>query len=141
MAWPTTSHATNVAAQSDLLNVLVTSGYTPNAALDLTSVLFSAVANLLQSFPSVGGPARVYTAVLSPAQVNANTSAEQIFAVTGVTTADVVHVNKPTAQAGIGIVGTRVSSNGNVGITFGNFTGGGITPTASQTYSFTAFRA
>ena len=74
-------------------------------------------------------------ATLSPAQVAANTTAEQTFAVSGVAATDVViSVNKPTAQAGLGIVGWRVASAGNVGITFANNTATPITPTASQVY-------
>lgn len=73
---------------------------------------------------------------LSPAAVAANTSAEQTFAVPGVRLDDIVlSVNKPTAQAGLGIVGWRVSAEGEIGITFGNFTGSSITPTASQSYT------
>ncbi len=72
---------------------------------------------------------------LSPAQVNANTSAEQDFNVTGVDGDDVViAVIKPTAQAGLGIVGWRVKSDGVVSITFGNFTAAPITPTATEIY-------
>jgi hypothetical protein len=80
------------------------------------------------------------SAALSPAEVAANTTAEQIFALDGVYAGDVVAVNKPTAQAGLGIAGVRVSSTGNVGINFANATAAPITPTASQIYSFIVFR-
>jgi hypothetical protein len=83
----------------------------------------------------------VLTASLTPALVAANTSAEQLFTVTGVAVGDVcVGVVKPTAQAGLGIVGWRVSAANQIGITFGNFTGVGITPTAAQTYTFYVVR-
>jgi hypothetical protein len=72
--------------------------------------------------------------VLSPASVAANTTAEQLFTVAGARAGDIVTVSKPSAQAGIGIVGARVSAPDQVGITFGNWTGGGITPTAAETY-------
>jgi hypothetical protein len=73
--------------------------------------------------------------VLSPAQVAINTTAEQTFSAPGVKLGDsVLTVNKPTAQAGLGIVGYRVSANDQIAITFSNVTGGAITPTASQTY-------
>ena len=72
--------------------------------------------------------------------VAANTSAEQLFTVTGVAVNDVAVVNKPTAQAGLGIVGVRVSAANQVGITFGNFTAAGITPTASEVYRFSVVR-
>lgn len=72
---------------------------------------------------------------ISPALVAANTTAEQTFTVPGLLAADVVHsVSKPTAQAGLGIVGWRVTAAGLLAITFSNNTGAGITPTASEIY-------
>lgn len=77
----------------------------------------------------------ILTVVLSPAQVAANTSAEQTFTLPGVKIGDsVLTVNKPTAQAGLVIGGYRISANDQVAITFGNLTGSPITPTASQSY-------
>ena len=72
--------------------------------------------------------------LLSPAIVGANTSAEQIFPCNGLAVGDFVHVTKPTSQAGLGIVMARVSSANNIGITFMNDTGAGITPTAAEVY-------
>lgn len=83
---------------------------------------------------------RAYDVTISPALVAANTSAEQTFTVSGLTTSDVVTVNKPTAQAGLGIVGARVSAANTLAITFGNFTAAGITPTASEVYKVVAVR-
>jgi hypothetical protein len=71
---------------------------------------------------------------LSPAQVAVNTTAEQTFTVRGLRTTDIVTVQKPTAQAGLGIVGARVSAPDTLAITFSNNTSGAITPTASQLY-------
>ena len=77
----------------------------------------------------------VISVALSPAQVAINTTAEQTFTVPGVAASDVVvSINKPTAQAGLGIVNYRVSAANTVGITFSNNTAGAITPTAGQTY-------
>lgn len=85
---------------------------------------------------------KVYTAVLSPALVAANTTAEQTFTFTEVTTSDTVAgISKPTAQAGLGIVGWRITAADTIGITFSNNTGSGITPTASQTYSAVIYKA
>lgn len=81
----------------------------------------------------------VYTPILTPASVAANTSAEQTFTVTGLTTADKVIVNGPAPTAGTGIVNVRVSAADTLAITFGNFTAGGLTPT-SGTYSIIAIR-
>jgi len=73
--------------------------------------------------------------------VAANTTAEQTVAVTGLATTDVViGISKPTAQAGLGVAGGRVSSAGNLGITFVNASTAAITPTASETYSVTVMR-
>lgn len=81
-----------------------------------------------------------YTATLSPVEVAANTCAEQTFTVTGVTAGDVVFVNKPTAQAGLGLGGVRASGANEVGINFCNNTLAGITPTASEAYVFGVLR-
>lgn len=77
----------------------------------------------------------VISVTLSPVEVAANTSAEQTFTVNGLLPGDHVAINKPTAQAGLGIVGMRVSAANTLAITFGNFTASPITPTASQVYS------
>lgn len=76
--------------------------------------------------------------VLSPALIVLNTTAEQTFSCPGVKAGrDVVlNVEKPTAQAGLGIVGARISADDQVAITFSNNTGSSITPTASQRYRF-----
>lgn len=77
----------------------------------------------------------VISVALTPSIVNATTSAEQTFTVPGVLASDMlVEVNKPTAQAGLCIVGVRVAGANSIGITFANVTGAGITPTAGETY-------
>lgn len=78
--------------------------------------------------------AAILNSALTPAQVAANTSAEQTFTVTGLKVGDYVGVNKPTAQAGLAIVGCRVSATDTLAITFGNFTASPITPTAGESY-------
>jgi hypothetical protein len=94
---------------------------------------------LYTMFSSVRTGVRQYSVTLSPAIVGANTTAEQTFTVTGVAVGDAVFVCKPTAQAGIGIVGVRASAANQIGITFSNNTAGGLTPTASQVYFVFAF--
>lgn len=85
---------------------------------------------------------QVYSPSLSPAAVAANTTAEQTFTVTGLATNDkILFINKPTAQAGLGIVGMRVSAANTLAITFSNNTGSSITPTASETYQVGALRS
>jgi hypothetical protein len=78
---------------------------------------------------------------LSPSSVGANTTAEQTFTFPGLLASDVViSVSKPTAQAGLGIVGWRVSAANTLAITFSNNTGSPIVPTASQVYTVTFMR-
>jgi hypothetical protein len=110
------------------------------------AVLYSPTNNLLIRTPlarffaaiSVGGGTSLaryarYTPTLSPAAVAANTTAEQTFA--GVLTSGdfVIGVSKPTAQAGLGIVGWRANGT-SLCVTFSNNTGSPITPTASEVY-------
>lgn len=73
-------------------------------------------------------------ATLSPSIVNTITAPEQTFTVNGLLVGDFVQVQKPTAQAGLGIAGSRVTAANTLGITFVNPTAGNITPTAGETY-------
>lgn len=76
-----------------------------------------------------------HAATLTPAAVAADETAEQTFAVGGVLSTDMVlAINKPTAQAGLGIVGGRVIAAGTIGVTFANVTAAAITPTAGEVY-------
>ncbi|MEM3038625.1 MAG: hypothetical protein QXE45_04440 [Thermoplasmata archaeon] len=88
-----------------------------------------------------GGAGRLLklTAALTPASVPANSTSEQTFTVTGVAVGDVIAVNKPTYQAGLGIVGARVSAANQIALTFINITAAPIVPTA-ETYSFLVVR-
>jgi len=83
---------------------------------------------------------KVYAANITPASVAANTSAEQDFTVSGLTTADVISLVNPAQTAGIGIVGVRVKSANTMTICFGNFTGGALTP-ATGIHKLIAFRS
>ena len=76
----------------------------------------------------------VISVTLSPVAVAANTTAEQTFTVNGLLPGDFVSCNKPTTQAGLGIVGCRVSAANTLAITFLNTTASAITPTAAQVY-------
>ena len=76
----------------------------------------------------------VVSLTISPAIVNANTTNEQTFTLTGVAVGDFVYVSKPTHQTGLGIVNVRVSAANTIAISFMNNTAGNITPTASQTH-------
>lgn len=82
----------------------------------------------------------VLTVTLSPAVVPPNTSNEQGFTVAGLQLGDFIEINKPTVQAGLGIINSRVSAVNTLQIGFGNFTGATITPTASEIYTLTVTR-
>ena len=80
-----------------------------------------------------------YSVSINPTSVGANTTSEQTFTVVGLKTTDVVVVNKPSHQTGLGIVGARVSAANTLAITFMNTTGAGIDP-SSETYTILAIR-
>lgn len=76
----------------------------------------------------------IYGSAQTFAAVNANTTVEQAATVTGVRAGSLVHVLQPTAQAGIGIVGARVSAANTLGVTFANPTAGNVTPTGALVF-------
>lgn len=93
------------------------------------------------------GVVATYGSTQSPSTVNAITSGERAFTVqsgTGgtmlVAATDAVVVNKPTAQAGLGLGNARVSASNTLQQSFFNASGGNITPTASEAYSIVALR-
>ena len=91
--------------------------------------------------PAAQGEVVTYQLTLSPAACNANTTAEQLFTCNGLTAGSLVMVNKPTAQAGLGIANVRVSAANQIGITFSNNTGGAVTPTGGEVYQITEVKA
>lgn len=76
----------------------------------------------------------VATVTIDPASVAINTTAEQTFTVPGLKTGDYVYVNKPSATAGLGICGARVSAANTLAITFNNNTAGAI-DAGSESYT------
>jgi len=82
---------------------------------------------------------QTFSQELTPTSVAANTTEEDIFTVVGLTTDDIVYVNKPTHQAGLGIVNCRVSGADTLRITYMNTTGGSITP-SKETYKIVSIR-
>ena len=78
--------------------------------------------------------AGIYQTTLSPASVANATTAEQTFTVNGLLVGDLVSVTKPTTQAGLGIVNSRVSAANTLAICFANTTAATITPTSSEVY-------
>ena len=91
----------------------------------------------IQGFPSYfstmsnSQKALIFSTPLVPVSVAANTTAEQVFVlpVTGISLTDFLSVNKPTAQAGLGIVGVRVAAVDQIAITYANTTAAPIVPT------------
>lgn len=77
---------------------------------------------------------------LSPVSVAPNTSAEQSFTVAGLLPGDFIEVNKPTVQAGLAIINSRVSAANTMQIGFGNLTTATITPTAAEVYAVAVSR-
>ena len=76
---------------------------------------------------------------LTPVGVAANTTAEQTFTVTGLVAGSAVAVNKPSAQAGLGISGVRVSAANTLAVNFVNVTATTITP-AAEAYTVGNFQ-
>lgn len=76
---------------------------------------------------------------LTPAAVAANTTAEQSFTVAGIQAGDLIEVNKPTVQAGLGLINARAAAN-TVYIGFSNNTGSSITPTPGEAYQIVVMR-
>lgn len=77
----------------------------------------------------------LFALTLSPVSVANATSAEQTFSFKGLRTTDFVSIIKPSAQAGLGIVNSRVSAADVLAVTFMNCTSATITPTASEVYT------
>jgi hypothetical protein len=82
----------------------------------------------------------VLAVTLSPTSVAPNTTAEQSFTIPGLLVGDFIEVNKPSVQAGLAIVNSRVSAANTLQIGFGNLTAATITPTASEVYAISVER-
>lgn len=97
-------------------------------------------------YPLSGGQVVTYQQTLTPAAITTLTAAEQALTVgttagNGLLATDfVAAVNKPTAQAGIGVHTARISAANTMQLVFSNTTGGTLTPTASQVYNVTVLR-
>lgn len=81
-----------------------------------------------------------FEVTLDPAAVAASTTAEQTFTVTGLGINDIpIALIKPSATAGVGIVGLRVSAANTLAVTFVNATAGPIDP-PSEKYRLVVIR-
>lgn len=81
------------------------------------------------------------SAALTVAAVTSNTTVEQTFTVAGVAPGMIVHVNKPTTNAGVGVMYARASANNQIALGLINATAGTLTPTAAETYEVVGFNA
>lgn len=83
------------------------------------------------------------TFAFSPNGVGTSQSQTQSLTVTSASPfvqGDFLIVNKPSAQTGLGIVGSRISTATIVSLNYVNLTAATITPTASESYSFVGLR-
>ena len=83
----------------------------------------------------------------SPGTCVNNTTVEKgltLLSGTGMTwqiaTGDLLYINKPLAQAGLGVGNVRVSTTNSAGVTFSNFTAATITITATSSFGIVAIR-
>lgn len=88
------------------------------------------------------GMIATFSTVQSPTSVATITTAEKAMTVQSGTggafllaSGDMVYMNKPASQAGLGMGNVRYSASNSAGVTFSNFTAGTLTPTASEIYS------
>lgn len=93
------------------------------------------------------GTVATFSTSQSPTSVATLTTAELGMTVIGgtgasvsIATGDLLFVNKPTAQAGVGVGNVRVSAANTAGVTFSNLSAGFLTPTTTETYGIVALR-
>jgi hypothetical protein len=81
---------------------------------------------------------RVYEETLTAAAVAGGANSRQTFAVSGLTTKDIVIVNPPEMTPGMQVTNARVDSTNTLQLMFHNDTGGNIDP--SGAYLILAYR-
>lgn len=128
-----------VASRVSAANTLKITFVNPTAGTLTPTASENYVVSLYRQAPAA--PVVVYSQALTPSSVAANTTAEQSFTVTGLVATSAVLVNKPSWQAGLGIMGARVSAANTLAITFCNASSGALTPTAGETYIIANFQA
>ena len=82
---------------------------------------------------------QTFSQAIDVASVAANSEAVQTFTVTGLTTKDIITVNKPSNSAGLDLVQAWVSAADTLSLKYRNNTGAPIDP-ASETYLIKATR-
>ena len=95
---------------------------------------------------AAGGQIVTYQETLTAVSVATITTAEQALTVgttagRGPLTTDfLAAVNKPTAQAGLGVCTGRISAANTISLTYSNTSAGWLTPTAGEVYNITVLR-
>lgn len=79
-----------------------------------------------------------FAVAINPASIAANSTSEETVTVTGLTTQDVVVLNKPTHTADI-VLNCRVTADDTLSVTFANLSGGAI-DLGEETYRGYAIR-
>jgi hypothetical protein len=96
--------------------------------------------SMSQAFP-LGTIATYNANAGSPANAATISTNEIALTVAGLAATDfILGVNKPTAQAGMGICNIRANAANSVGVGYTNPTAANVVPTASETYVVTALR-
>jgi hypothetical protein len=147
IAWRNEANSGNVSLSKDSSDRIASTGGFAGALIGnvIGNVTGNLTGNVTGSSLTLGSGTAltkvvVYSSSLTPASVSANTSAEQDFTVSGLSTADKVCINGPAPLAGTGIVNVRVKATDTLSLTFMNTTSGSLTPT-SGTYLVLAFRS
>jgi hypothetical protein len=71
-----------------------------------------------------------YEILWTPSSVSANSTSDQTVTVTGLNLDDMVYVNLPSYVSGVVVAHARVTGANTIAVTFGNVTGGSVTPPA-----------
>jgi len=80
-----------------------------------------------------------YQTTLNPSSVSADSEDTQTFTVSGLSTNDVVVVNKPSKTADLSVLDAFVSASNTLSLTFRNFSVGAIDP-PEESYRIIAIR-
>src|SRR6266568_6086113 len=127
-----------VGGRTSAANILAVNYITPLAAVSPTTY---EVYGVTIYRPAPAAPIVNYQLTVTPAAVGPQSTTSQNFTLTGVIASSMIWVNKPAAQAGLGIAGARVSSTTNIiQIDYVNNTAATITPTAGEVYSIANFQ-
>lgn len=107
----------------------------------------SGVAEAADTRGAAAGAVMTFASTQSPSSVTTLTTSEKSITVQSGTAAtltpksgDFFVINKPTAQAGIGVGNVRYSAAGVIALTVSNFTAGTLTPTTSELYGIVGLR-